>query len=91
MRRVEIGDRAFVLYNHAGTIYATSDVCPHKGAPLSSGDFEDGVVICPLHAWEFDVRTGRCLSMDDWPGVPTCEVRIDGEIVRLVVEVDERD
>jgi len=83
MKRVESGDRAWVVFNDGGTIYAAVDVCPHKGAPLSAGSFEDGVVVCPLHGWEFDVRTGACVSMPDWPGLARCGVRIDGELVSI--------
>jgi nitrite reductase (NADH) small subunit len=43
------------------TVSAIANTCPHQGAPLSEGwfDQEDGCVTCPLHAWDFDVRTGQ--------------------------------
>ena len=85
MRRVEVGDDAYVVFNVDGEFHATRDVCPHKGAPLSAGDLEGHVVVCPLHAWEFDVRSGECLSMDEWPSLARCEVRVEGDMVRLVV------
>ena len=85
MRRIEAGESAFVLFNVDGEFHAARDVCPHKGAQLSAGDLEDGVVICPLHAWEFDVRTGECISMPEWPSLTLCDVRVDGDIVRLVM------
>lgn len=85
MRRCEVGDRAYVVFNVDGTYYAAQDVCPHKGAPLSAGDLEGDVVICPLHAWEFNVRTGECVSMPEWPSLAPCSVQVDGDLLRLVI------
>lgn len=83
MKRVESGDRSWVLFNDGGRITAAVDVCPHKGAPLSAGEFGDGVVVCPLHGWEFDVETGECLSMPEWSGLDRATVIVDGEMVLI--------
>jgi nitrite reductase/ring-hydroxylating ferredoxin subunit len=83
MRRVEVADRSWVLFNDGGRITAAADVCPHKGAPLSAGEFDDGVVVCPLHGWEFDVQTGECLSMPEWSGLDRATVIVDGEMVYI--------
>jgi UDP-MurNAc hydroxylase len=32
--------------------------CPHQGADLSHGSFEDGCVVCPRHGWRFDLSNG---------------------------------
>lgn len=49
-----------VLFNHKGEVRALSGVCPHLNGPLAQGNFVDGVVVCPWHAWEFDTATGVC-------------------------------
>lgn len=85
MKQVEVGGERVVLYNAGGEIYASPDACPHKGAPLSAGEFFDGVVICPLHAWEFDVRTGECLSLPEVCSLQRYEARVDGELVTVVM------
>src|SRR4051812_42807955 len=33
--------------------------CPHQGGPLGDGQLENGYVICPWHAYEYDPSTGR--------------------------------
>ncbi|CEK18127.1 Rieske (2Fe-2S) protein [Chthonomonas calidirosea] len=45
------------------TFYCLNNTCPHLGGPLGEGWVEGNVVICPLHYWEFDIRTGE--SPDD--------------------------
>lgn len=44
-----------------GEIVATSSVCPHEDVSLLDGELDGGVVTCPGHAYELDLRTGRCL------------------------------
>src|SRR3954470_19988294 len=33
--------------------------CPHQGGPLGDGQLENGYVICPWHAYEYDPTTGQ--------------------------------
>ena len=54
--------RELALYNVDGDFYATSNCCPHKGAPLSEGDLRGHLIECNWHGWQFDVRTGVCLT-----------------------------
>jgi len=49
--------------------FAVDGLCPHAGAILGEGLVEGGLLICPQHAYAFDVATGFC--DDD----PTCSVR----------------
>jgi len=76
-RVVEAGGKRIALFNVEGEIRAISDTCLHQGAQLGMGSLEGEVVTCPLHGWQFDVRTGACLTR---PGrsVDTYEVRCEG-------------
>ena len=44
-----------------GEIVATTSVCPHEDVSLLDGHLDRGVVTCPGHAYELDLRTGHCL------------------------------
>ena len=46
------------LANVGSEISALNNVCPHRQGPLGQGVIEEGHVICPWHAWAFDVKTG---------------------------------
>ncbi len=40
--------------------------CPHLKADLTRfGEVSNGILICRLHDWQFDLATGRCLTSDD--------------------------
>ncbi len=54
------------LFRKGEQVFALDDICPHEGGSLGEGEIEDGCVLCPLHAWSFDIETGECRNM---PGV----------------------
>jgi len=52
------GERIAVFRLRSGEIFAVQALCPHKNGPLADGLVGNGTVICPLHAWKFDLKTG---------------------------------
>src|SRR5512146_1638480 len=77
-------DRERVLLAHVdGRIYAISDICGHRNAPLSRGRLDGYHVECPLHFAMFDVRTGKFVDGPTSADVPAYETRIDGDTVLL--------
>lgn len=52
------GERIAVFHLRSGEIFAVQALCPHKNGPLADGLVGNGMVICPLHAWKFDLKTG---------------------------------
>ena len=43
-----------------GALVAVAGVCPHEDVSLADGDLEGVTLVCPGHAYGFDLRTGRC-------------------------------
>jgi len=77
-----VGDRLVAVFFVAGQYHAIDDLCPHMGASLGAGEVHDGAVICPWHAWRFDVchgtwRDNPKLKVDHF------EVRVAGEDVQV--------
>ena len=72
-KSLEVGGKKIALFNQNGKFYALADTCIHRGGPLGQGHLEDGRVTCPWHAWEFDVKTGVCQTMEGakQPSYPT--------------------
>ncbi|HWC78331.1 MAG TPA: bifunctional 3-phenylpropionate/cinnamic acid dioxygenase ferredoxin subunit [Pseudonocardiaceae bacterium] len=46
------------VFNADGSYYAIDDTCTHQDASLADGWVDDCRVECPLHASNFDLRTG---------------------------------
>ena len=78
---VDIGDTPIVIFNIAGQLFAIGDVCTHDDGPLGDGELEGHNVVCPRHGAEFDVRTGKAVSMPAVVDIPAYPVRVvDGMI-----------
>jgi len=81
--RVELPDGdELAVYNVGGEYYATENFCPHKGAPLSEGALCGHIVECGWHGWQFDVRSGQCLTVND--KLKTYEVVVEDELVKII-------
>jgi nitrite reductase (NADH) small subunit len=78
------GERIAVFRARSGELFAVEADCPHKGGPLADGLLGGTTLICPLHAWKFDLRSGRALMGDC--GLRTFSVRVD-EAERIVITI----
>lgn len=54
----EVNGSTYAICNVDGELHAFDGACPHAGGPLGQGNIEDGRLVCPWHAWEYDCRTG---------------------------------
>ena len=82
MTGVDVGDEKVLLVNIDGDICAYDNRCPHAGTLLSEGKFENNMVICSSHLWEFDAETGKGINPS------TCRLRrhpvkVENEVVLI--------
>lgn len=85
---VEIEGRLVLVTRLDGEIIAFSGRCPHAGAELHEGGWRDGRVMCPMHAWKFDVRAGGiCVwPPDERRALRFFSVRQEDEMLWLCLE-----
>jgi nitrite reductase (NADH) small subunit len=76
-RVVEAEGKTLALFNVDGAFYALDNACSHRGGPLGEGDLEGTVVVCPWHAWRWDVKTGANVN-NPAVRVPCFPVSVDG-------------
>ena len=72
------------VYNCGGKLYAIEDRCSHDDGPLCEGDWDEDrcCVVCPRHGSQFELSTGRPISLPATEPVDTYPVRVvDGTIV----------
>jgi nitrite reductase (NADH) small subunit len=74
------------LANVEGKLSALGNVCPHRQGPLGGGWIEEGKVLCPWHAWAFDVTTGVAAAPEKGR-VDVYPVRVQGEDVLVEIEL----
>jgi nitrite reductase (NADH) small subunit len=61
-KAVESDGKAIALYNVDGNVFATTNTCPHRGGPLGEGELASEVITCPWHGFQYNVKTGACLT-----------------------------
>lgn len=81
--RVEVGDHRVAIFLIEGEIFAIGDRCTHAEASLSEGEVYDHEVECPRHGSEFDLRSGKPLTLPATKPVPTYAVTVEDGTVYL--------
>jgi len=80
---IEVRGKKIAVFNVDGAFHAIDDECPHRGGPLGEGELDGCLVMCPWHAWQFDVTTGE--SVTDDLVVGHYETRVDGGDVLIAL------
>lgn len=87
IRAFTAGGRRIAVYHVEKGFFASEDICPHRGGPLSEGDLLGGTeIVCPWHLWSFDVTTGCGLGGSD-AALLMHEIKVEGD--RLLVRLSQ--
>ena len=70
-----------VFHSRSGGVFASEPRCPHRQGPLADGVVGEHKVICPLHAFVFDLSSGQpvgnsCRAIKTYPVTITEEGQI---------------
>ena len=73
------------VYNCGGELYAIEDRCSHDDGPLCEGDWDEDrcMVVCPRHGSQFELSTGRPISLPATEPVETYPVRVADDTILL--------
>ncbi|MBI3576711.1 non-heme iron oxygenase ferredoxin subunit [Candidatus Gottesmanbacteria bacterium] len=78
MKQVVVSGTPVALANVSGEVFALADTCTHEQCSLANEGFLDGSVIaCGCHGSQFDVRTGKVLSLPAPTGLATFETKVE--------------
>lgn len=59
--------KIILLIKAEGRLHAVCADCPHQDTPLAEGMLEGTVLTCPLHYWQWDIRTGEEIGVAELP------------------------
>ncbi|WP_182378909.1 Rieske 2Fe-2S domain-containing protein [Nocardioides sp. WS12] len=72
MDSYDVGDEEVLLVKVDGQIHAYDAICPHQSISLAEGEFENGLITCRAHEWQFNAVSGEgvnplgnCLTRHD--------------------------
>jgi 3-phenylpropionate/trans-cinnamate dioxygenase ferredoxin component len=87
MKLVPAGATTVGVFNCGGELYAIEDRCSHDDGPLAEGDWDRDActVICPRHGSQFDLRTGRPLTLPAYVPVEVYDVVVEDGWVKVDV------
>lgn len=82
---VYVNERDLALYKYEGQFYALDNTCLHRGGQLGDGTMDGPNVICPLHGWDYDVKTGVS-RYEPKEVIATYPVTVEGD--RVLIDAD---
>ena len=84
MMIVDVNGVEVAIANVDGEWVAFANSCTHKGGPLGEGLLlPGGVVECPFHGGQFNVRTGDVVAAPPTEPVATYQVQVEGDLIRI--------
>ena len=84
-KQVEVDGEMIAIFNVDGEFFAINDCCTHAQASLSEGTIENKTVTCPWHGAQFDLKTGKNLTMPAPTPVQTYQLKIEGDAIKIVL------
>lgn len=85
MKLLRVGKRRVVLARTDDGWAAFDDHCSHRGGSLADGTLACGVVQCPWHGSQYDVRTGSVRAGPARQALATYPLEVVGDEVRLTL------
>ena len=70
------------ITHYEGQYGALDNRCPHQGGPLGEGSIENGLLRCPWHGWEYNVKTGVSVNNPS-ACVASYPVVVEGDEVKV--------
>jgi 3-phenylpropionate/trans-cinnamate dioxygenase ferredoxin subunit len=83
---VEVDGERLAICRTDDAIYAVADVCSHDGGALDQGDLLGDRIECPRHGAQFDIKTGRALTLPAVRPIKSYPTRIAGDMVEVEIE-----
>lgn len=85
IHKVKVNGKSLCLVGYEDEVYAVSSTCPHAGGELSGGWCKNGKLICPLHRYAYDIKTGKGdPGQNDYIDTYAVEVRGDDIYVGML-------
>ncbi len=75
-KRFIIDDIEIAVFKVDGEVFALNNVCPHQHTTvIYDGYIVNGCVVCPVHGWMFNLKTGK---------MPSCNAGLDSYQVKII-------
>ncbi len=80
--QIAMDGKKLCLIKNQNELFVIQNTCPHAGGILSGGWCKEGNIICPVHRWEYNLKTGRgAEGQGDYIHIYPVDLRDDGVYV----------
>lgn len=80
---VEIEGKSLAIFKVGDDYFATAGICTHAGGPICLGEIKDGVVTCPWHGSQFDVKDGKVVRGPAQDPLKTYKLQVAGDSLEI--------
>jgi nitrite reductase/ring-hydroxylating ferredoxin subunit len=76
VHRLDLDGADILLSRNGRVVSCFQNACAHLGMPIHEGSTSNGIIVCPHHSFEYDLRSGECLTAP--------EVQLQSHAVRVI-------
>jgi nitrite reductase (NADH) small subunit len=88
-RAVHVRGQELAIFNLGDRFLASINRCPHRGGPLADGIISGQNIVCPLHAWKFDLVSGNAVNHPESRAcVATFPTRVENGLIFVQLPVE---
>lgn len=80
---VEVEGKPVCVARVGEEVFAVSNICSHAHAELNDGEIKGFTIECWLHGADFDLRTGKALTLPATEPIETFAVEREGNSITI--------
>ena len=80
---IEVEGKQVCVARVGDEVFAVANICSHAHAELSDGEIKGFTIECWLHGADFDLRTGKALTLPATESIETFAVERHGNSVTI--------
>ena len=80
----ELNHQSYRLIEMGDTLIAHTLSCPHMLGSLNDADVQAGILVCPWHGYQFDLKSRKCISGQRCKLSPAPLIKIDTNKMEVV-------
>jgi len=83
--RFDYADKACFVVRSGEALQVFDSICPHKAVNMPCDAIEGMTLVCPMHAWRFNLETGECLENGNFTPLTKIKHKVEGGVLYLTV------